>query len=106
MQKKRVAIQGIRASFHEEAAFKFFGTDIETVECESFKKTCEVLKNKQADYVVINVSSPNTPGLRDLQGEAQLAHLLDATMARRATLATRNPRHFRDLDIAVVDPWS
>ena len=24
------------------------------------------------DYAVINVSSPNTPGLRDLQGEAQL----------------------------------
>ena len=26
----------------------------------------------RADYVVINVSSPNTPGLRDLQGEARL----------------------------------
>jgi dihydroorotate dehydrogenase len=30
-----------------------------------------------ADYVVVNVSSPNTPGLRDLQGEAQLAPLLE-----------------------------
>ena len=30
------------------------------------------------DYVTINVSSPNTPGLRDLQGEAQLAGILDA----------------------------
>jgi dihydroorotate dehydrogenase len=29
-----------------------------------------------ADYVVVNVSSPNTPGLRDLQAEAQLAPLL------------------------------
>ena len=27
----------------------------------------------QADYVVVNVSSPNTPGLRDLQGEERLA---------------------------------
>jgi len=26
--------------------------------------------------------------------------------ARRATLATRNLRHFRDLGIAVVDPWA
>ena len=26
--------------------------------------------------------------------------------ARRATLATRNLRHFRDLGIAVVDPWT
>ena len=29
-----------------------------------------------ADYIVINVSSPNTPGLRDLQGEARLAAIL------------------------------
>jgi predicted nucleic acid-binding protein len=26
--------------------------------------------------------------------------------ARRATLATRNTKHFQDLDIAVSDPWS
>jgi hypothetical protein len=25
--------------------------------------------------------------------------------ARRATIATRNTRHFEGLDIAVVDPW-
>jgi dihydroorotate dehydrogenase len=31
-----------------------------------------------ADYVVINVSSPNTPGLRDLQGEAHLRTILRA----------------------------
>ena len=30
------------------------------------------------DYVVINVSSPNTPGLRDLQGEAHLRGILAA----------------------------
>src|SRR5260370_700872 len=29
-----------------------------------------------ADYLVCNVSSPNTPGLRNLQGRAQLADLL------------------------------
>jgi predicted nucleic acid-binding protein len=27
-------------------------------------------------------------------------------VARRATLATRNVRHFRDLTISVVDPWA
>ena len=26
-------------------------------------------------------------------------------LARRATLATRNVRHFRDLNVPVVDPW-
>ena len=33
------------------------------------------------DYIVINVSSPNTPGLRDLQGEAQLRAILRAIAA-------------------------
>jgi prephenate dehydratase len=57
MQTKRIAIQGIRASFHEEAAFKFFGEDIETVECNSFKQTCEQLKQKKADYVVMAIEN-------------------------------------------------
>ena len=26
--------------------------------------------------------------------------------ARKATLATRNTRHFQDVEVAVVDPWS
>ena len=34
-----------------------------------------------ADYIVINVSSPNTPGLRDLQGEVQLRRILAAVHA-------------------------
>jgi dihydroorotate dehydrogenase len=35
-----------------------------------------------ADYIVINVSSPNTPGLRDLQGEARLRAILQAVKGR------------------------
>jgi dihydroorotate dehydrogenase len=34
-----------------------------------------------ADYVTVNVSSPNTPGLRDLQSEARLAAILSAMRA-------------------------
>ena len=55
--KTRVAIQGIKASFHEEAAFKFFGRDIETVECNSFKQTCDVLVDDKADYVVMAIEN-------------------------------------------------
>jgi dihydroorotate dehydrogenase len=36
-----------------------------------------------ADYVTINISSPNTPGLRDLQGEERLAAILAAVAPRR-----------------------
>jgi dihydroorotate dehydrogenase len=36
-----------------------------------------------ADYVTVNISSPNTPGLRDLQGEARLAGILSAISTDR-----------------------
>jgi prephenate dehydratase len=55
--KTKVAIQGIKASFHEEAAYKFFGRDIETVECNSFKQTCDVLDDDKADYVVMAIEN-------------------------------------------------
>lgn len=38
--------------------------------------TCAAALAPYADYLVCNVSSPNTPGLRTLQGRAQLADLL------------------------------
>lgn len=56
-KKPRVAIQGIRASFHEEAAFLHFGEDIQTIECNSFKRTFEALKNNEADYVVMAIEN-------------------------------------------------
>ncbi|MBL6933111.1 MAG: quinone-dependent dihydroorotate dehydrogenase, partial [Rhodospirillales bacterium] len=37
-----------------------------------------------ADYLVINVSSPNTPGLRALQGREPLQELLEAVLNARA----------------------
>ncbi len=56
-QPIRVAIQGIKASFHEEAAFKFFGKDIQTIECNSFKQTCESLENKESDFVIMAIEN-------------------------------------------------
>lgn len=47
-----------------------------------------------ADYVVVNVSSPNTPGLRDLQESGALAGILAAVAevnTRRAAEARRPP---------------
>jgi dihydroorotate dehydrogenase len=39
-----------------------------------------------ADYLVVNVSSPNTPGLRALQGRKELDSLLRRVLAARAAL--------------------
>lgn len=86
----RVAIQGIKASFHEEAAFKYFGSDIETIECNSFKQTCEKLEKGDADFVVMAIENsiagsllPNYTLIRDygfaITGEVYLPiqlHLL------------------------------
>jgi len=55
--KPRVAIQGIRASFHEEAAFLYFGENIHTLECNSFKQTFEALQQGEADYVVMAIEN-------------------------------------------------
>ncbi|XP_068173168.1 dihydroorotate dehydrogenase (quinone), mitochondrial isoform X2 [Antennarius striatus] len=39
-----------------------------------------------ADYLVVNVSSPNTPGLRNLQGKAELQQLLQRVLKERNAL--------------------
>ena len=41
-----------------------------------------------ADYVTVNVSSPNTPGLRDLQGEESLERLIDVLVSEREKLSS------------------
>lgn len=44
---------------------------------------------KVADYIAVNVSSPNTPQLRELQQSEQLAALLSALQTRRLALQER-----------------
>jgi dihydroorotate dehydrogenase len=60
-----------------------------------------------ADYVVVNVSSPNTPGLRALQDERPLRELLGAlSAANRARGAGRRPLLLKiapDLGWAQID---
>ncbi|MHB8534551.1 MAG: quinone-dependent dihydroorotate dehydrogenase [Sulfuricaulis sp.] len=46
-----------------------------------------------ADYVAVNISSPNTAGLRDLQNRDQLEELLRALKAEQSTLAEKHGRY-------------
>jgi len=58
-----------------------------------------------ADYLVVNVSSPNTPGLRDLQEEAALVKLLERLVKAREAAARRPPLLLKiapDLDDAAI----
>jgi dihydroorotate dehydrogenase len=46
----------------------------------------------QADYVAVNVSSPNTPGLRALQSAGELGRLLEVVVRERDALAAASGR--------------
>jgi dihydroorotate dehydrogenase len=45
---------------------------------------------RHASYITVNISSPNTKNLRQLQGESELDALLGALKARQAQLADRH----------------
>lgn len=46
-----------------------------------------------ADYITINISSPNTPGLRDLQAADNTARLLEALKTEQARLTKKSGIH-------------
>lgn len=43
-----------------------------------------------ADYIAVNISSPNTPGLRELQGEDELKRLLERLKQEQEQLSTEH----------------
>ena len=70
----------------------------------------EDLENRVLDFdSAAATESASLAALRQKSGrpvdmrDTQIAGIV---LARRATLATRNVRHFRDLKISIVDPWT
>lgn len=55
-----------------------------------------------ADYVAVNVSSPNTPGLRELQAASELAPLLEALQSDNRRLAVERRTAPRPLLVKVA----
>lgn len=55
---------------------------------------------KFADYIVVNVSSPNTPGLRSMQGRAQLLSLMRRVKAEHNKLPS-SPRTMRSVPLLI-----
>jgi dihydroorotate dehydrogenase len=66
---------------------KNFDTPIERA-ADDYLQCLEAVYDR-ATYVTVNISSPNTKNLRDLQSSDALDALLGAVMARRLTLANR-----------------
>jgi dihydroorotate dehydrogenase len=59
-----------------------------------------------ADYVTVNVSSPNTPGLRGLQNRSELTKLLHMLVLERDVLKIRTPLVLKiapDIELDILD---
>lgn len=56
-QVKKVAIQGMKGSFHEIAAQKFFGREVPIAMCESFLSLFQTLEQGKADYAVMAIEN-------------------------------------------------
>jgi len=69
---------------------KNFDTPIERA-ADDYLQCLEAVYDR-ATYVTVNISSPNTRNLRDLQSSEKLDELLGAVMAKRAALAERYGR--------------
>lgn len=56
-KRKRIAIQGLVASFHELAARAYFKERVAVVECLTFHSLCECLKNGEAEFAVMAIEN-------------------------------------------------
>ncbi|MDR1416488.1 MAG: prephenate dehydratase [Prevotellaceae bacterium] len=57
MLQKKIAIQGVAGAFHELAAQKFFGKNIEAVECDTFRELARKLHAGEVDFAVMAIEN-------------------------------------------------
>lgn len=57
MAGRRVAIQGVRASFHDVAARQYFSESVLPVECATFMELGQTLQQGRADYAVMAIEN-------------------------------------------------
>ena len=55
--KNKIAIQGIKGSFHHQVANQYFGEDIELSECLSFVEIPELVNNNSVDGAVMAIEN-------------------------------------------------
>lgn len=84
------------------------GKQKETPLAEAVNDYLSVMRqvHTNSDYLVINISSPNTPGLRELQGGNYLGNLLKALRRETAVLADQHKTHQRPLLVKIAPDLS
>ncbi len=56
----KIAIQGVKGSFHHLVAKEFFGNDIDLNECMSFNEIPELLRNGTVEAAIMAIENTNT----------------------------------------------
>lgn len=56
----KIAIQGTRASFHDQAARKFFDPEIELVECRTFENVCQAKADNECNFAILAIENTLT----------------------------------------------
>lgn len=57
MRTLKIAIQGIEASFHHEAAKQYLKDEFEIVACNTFKNVCDKLATNDIDYAIMAIEN-------------------------------------------------
>jgi dihydroorotate dehydrogenase len=79
-RKGRAGIVGVNIGANKDSADRIGDYELGVARFASY-----------ASYLTVNISSPNTPGLRNMQAREQLGELLSRVMAARATASARPP---------------
>jgi len=53
----KIAIQGVTGAFHEIAARQYFGSDVETINCDQFRDVFLSVENSTADYGIVAIEN-------------------------------------------------
>jgi len=54
---KKIAIQGIAGSFHEDAARRYFEDEIEVIECKTFTSVCNLIDADEVNFAVMAIEN-------------------------------------------------
>lgn len=110
MEKQRIAIQGLRGSFHHEASHHFFGDEIELCECDTFSNVVSAVTSEEADAALIAIENslagciiPNYALLRsnpvDVCGEVGLRVKMNLMALPGTDLAALEEAHSHQMAI-------
>lgn len=53
----KIAIQGVKGSYHHEATAKFFGEDYDLLECDTFQELAKAVANGEVDAAVMAIEN-------------------------------------------------